>query len=67
MSLIDAAANVVVSNGVAAVAQKPIFPVLWLQATLAQNLQMGAIFSVVSIALSFAMQRAFEAIRVHAD
>jgi hypothetical protein len=37
-----------------------------LHTTLAQNLKMGAVFTVVSIARSFALRRLFEAIRVRA-
>ena len=41
-----------------------LFPVFGLHTTLAQNLKMGAIFTVVSIARSFALRRVFEAIRM---
>ena len=64
MSLVESVANVVVGYGVAVATQILIFPVFGLQTTLAQNLQMGAIFSVVSIARSFALRRLFETIRV---
>jgi hypothetical protein len=50
--------------GVAVVTQILIFPVFGLHATLTQNLQMGAIFTVVSIARSFGLRRLFEAIRL---
>ena len=66
MSFIEATANVAVGYGVAVVAQILIFPVFGLHTTLAQNLQMGALFMVVSIARSFALRRLFEAIRVKA-
>ena len=64
MSLVEAVANVIVGYGVAVVTQILIFPVFGLHTTLAQNLKMGAIFTVVSIARSFALRRVFEAIRV---
>ncbi|OYW43137.1 MAG: hypothetical protein B7Z38_02655 [Rhodobacterales bacterium 12-64-8] len=64
MSLVESIANVVVGYGVAVVTQILIFPIFGLQTTLAQNLQMGAIFSFVSIARSFALRRLFETIRV---
>ena len=60
MSLVEAVANVVVGYGVAVVTQILIFPIFGLHATLAQNLKMGAIFSFVSIARSFALRRLFE-------
>ena len=64
MSLIEAAANVAVGYGVAVVTQILIFPIFGLHATLAQNLKMGGVFTVVSIARSFALRRVFEAIRM---
>ena len=64
MSLIEAIANVAVGYGVAVVTQILIFPVFGLHATLMQNLQMGAIFTLVSIARSFGLRRLFEAIRL---
>jgi len=63
MSLVEAVANVVVGYGVAVVTQILIFPVFGLHTTLVQNLKMGAAFSAVSIARSFALRRVFEAIR----
>jgi hypothetical protein len=50
--------------GVAVVTQILIFPVFGLHPTLAQNLQMGAAFTGISIVRSFALRRLFEAIRV---
>lgn len=64
MSLIESIANVFVGYGVAVVTQILIFPIFGLQTTLAQNLKMGAIFTVVSITRSFALRRVFEAIRM---
>ncbi len=64
MSLVEAVANVLVGYGVAVVTQMLIFPIFGLHTTLAQNLKMGAIFTAVSIARSFALRRVFEAIRM---
>lgn len=64
MSLVEAVANVIVGYGVAVVTQSLIFPVFGLQTTLAQNLKMGAVFTVVSIARSYVLRRLFERIRV---
>ena len=64
MSLVESVANVIVGYGVAVVTQILIFPVFGLHTTLAQNLKMGAIFTIVSIARSFALRRVFEAIRM---
>ena len=49
MSLLESVANVIVGYGVAVTTQ---------------ILKMGAVFTVVSIARSFALRRLFEAIRV---
>jgi hypothetical protein len=49
---------------VAVVTQLLVFPLFGLHTTLAENLRIGAIFTVVSIARSFALRRLFEAIRV---
>ena len=62
MSLIEAIANVIVGYGVAVMTQILIFPVFGLHTTLAQNLKMGVIFTVISIGRSFALRRLFEAI-----
>ncbi len=64
MSFVEAITNVVVGYAIAVVTQILIFPIFGLHTTLAQNLMMGAAFTVVSIARSFALRRVFEAIRV---
>jgi hypothetical protein len=64
MSLIEAITNVIVGYGVAVVTQILIFPIFGLHTTLAQNLQMGLLFTGVSIIRSFLLRRLFEAIRV---
>jgi len=63
MSLVESVANVIVGYGVAVVTQILIFPIFGLHTTLAQNLKMGAIFTIVSIARSFALRRVFERLR----
>ena len=64
MSLAESIANVIVGYGVAVVTQILIFPIFGLHTTLSQNLKMGAVFTIVSIARSFALRRVFEAIRM---
>ena len=64
MSLAEAVANVIVGYGVAVVTQILIFPIFGLHTTLAQNLQMGLLFTGVSIIRSFLLRRLFEATRV---
>ena len=64
MSFVEAIANVAVGYGVAVMAQVPVFPVFGLQASLADNLLIGAVFTVVSIGRSYLLRRLFEAVRV---
>jgi hypothetical protein len=64
MSLMESICNVIVGYGIAVVTQILIFPIFGLHTTLARNLQMGAIFTVVSIVRSFGLRRMFEAVRV---
>jgi len=60
MSLVESVANVIVGYGVAVITQILIFPIFGLHTTLAHNLKLGAIFSFVSLARSFALRRLFE-------
>lgn len=64
MSLIEALSNVAIGYSMAVPTQVAIFPLFGLHVTLAQNLMMGAIFTVVSIVRSYALGRVFEEIRV---
>ncbi|CUH17975.1 hypothetical protein JSE7799_00419 [Jannaschia seosinensis] len=66
MSLVESIANVAVGYGVAVVTQILIFPIFGLHTTLAQNLQMGLVFTGASIVRSFTLRRLFEALRVSA-
>jgi hypothetical protein len=47
MSLVESVANVIVGYGVAVATQILIFPLFGLQTTLAQNLKMSAVFTVL--------------------
>ena len=60
MSLVESVANVIVGYGVAVITQILIFPIFGLHTTLAHNLNLGAIFSFVCLARSFALRRLFE-------
>ena len=44
-----------------------IFPVFGLHTTLAQNLKMGAVFTIVSILRSYMLRRLFEAVRIRSS
>ncbi len=64
MSFVEAIANVAVGYGVAVTTQVLVFPVFGLQASLADNLLIGAVFTVVSIGRSYLLRRLFEAVRM---
>ena len=64
MSLAEALTNVAVGYGIAVATQMAVFPLFGLHATLAQNMTMGAIFTMVSIVRSYALRRVFEEMRV---
>ena len=63
MSLVEAVANVAVGYGVAVTTQLLVFPWFGLPARVSDALAIGGIFTVVSIARSFALRRLFEALR----
>jgi len=48
MSLVESVTNVIVGYGVAVVTQILIFPIFGLHTTLAQNLKMGAVFTLLA-------------------
>src|ERR1700732_956056 len=58
MSLVESIANVLAGFGVAVATQSAIFPLFGLRTTLAANLAMGAIFTVVSIARAYCQPKA---------
>jgi uncharacterized protein (DUF2062 family) len=62
MSLVESISNVAVGYGVAVGTQILIFPAFGLNTTLAQNLTLGGVFTIVSLARSYALRRLFEAI-----
>jgi len=64
MSLIEATANVVVGYVLAIATQLAVFPFFDLEASLGEHLVIGMVFVVVSLARSYLLRRAFEAIRM---
>ena len=58
-SVLEAIANVLVGWVVAVTIQLICFPILGLQATVAQNALLGAIFTAVSLVRSYLLRRAF--------
>lgn len=58
-SLGEAIVNVAIGYGIALAAQLVVFPLYGMKPSLADNLQIGAAFTVVSIVRSFALRRLF--------
>ena len=63
MSLVEAIVNVVVGYGLAVLTQIAVFPIFGLRTSLPEHLAIGGVFTVVSLARSYALRRTFEAIR----
>ena len=63
MSFAEAVVNVVVGYGVAVVTQMLVFPLFGMRASVSDNLLIGVIFTVVSLARSFTLRRVFEGLR----
>ena len=59
-SAVEAVVNVAVGYGVALATQLAVFPLFGMRVSLGDNLAIGAIFTVVSLARSFALRRAFD-------
>lgn len=67
MSLVESLANVAIGYGVAVLTQIAVFPFFALHVSLADNLVMGAVFTIVSITRSFTLRRVFEEFRVRSE
>lgn len=63
ISLMEAAANVVVGYGVAVLTQLAVFPWFGLPARVTDALGIGAVMTGVSVVRTFALRRLFEALR----
>jgi hypothetical protein len=64
-SLIEAIVNVLIGYGIALASQLIVFPWFGIHIPLADNLAIGGIFTVISIARSYVIRRWFNA-RLHA-
>jgi branched-subunit amino acid transport protein len=64
MSLIEAVSNVAVGFLVALLTQIIVFPLFNLEVSLDEHLAISGLFTIASIARSYALRRVFEAIRV---
>jgi len=58
-SLIESLVNVLVGYGIALSAQMLIFPLFGIRVSLRDNILIGLLFTVVSIARSYALRRLF--------
>ena len=64
MSLIEAITNVAVGFLVALLTQIVVFPLFGLRVSVSEHLAISGLFTLASIARSYALRRLFEAIRV---
>lgn len=58
-SFIESCINVAIGYGVALLSQILVFPLFGIHIPLASNLAIGAIFTVISVARSYAVRRIF--------
>ncbi len=58
-SFAEAWANIAIGYGVAVAAQAVVFPWYGLHVSLAENAEMGVLFTVVSLVRSYALRRLF--------
>jgi hypothetical protein len=63
-SLAESLLNVVIGYGVALLSQIIVFPWFGIHIPLSANVGIGLVFTIISIARSFAVRRLFEVLRV---
>jgi len=63
MSIAEALANVVVGYGLAVATQIVVFPAFGFHPSVTQNLRVGLVFTVLSLARGYALRRLFERLR----
>lgn len=59
MSVVESVTNVAVGYGVAVGTQLAVFPLFGIEASLSDNLAIGAVFTIVSLVRSYALRRLF--------
>ena len=64
MSLAESLTNIAVGYALAVLTQIAVFPIFGLQASLGENLMIGALFTSISLCRSFALRRIFNALDV---
>ncbi|TAN72321.1 MAG: hypothetical protein EPN20_03815 [Magnetospirillum sp.] len=60
MSLVEAAANVVIGYAIAVATQVMVFPIFGIRISLADDMLIGLVFLVVSLVRSYWLRRLFE-------
>ena len=63
LSFVEAVTNIVVGYALAVLTQMIVFPLFGLHASLSENLLIGGLFTLTSLARSFILRRAFETLR----
>ena len=63
MSMVEAAANVVVGYGLAIATQIAVFPWFGLSVSLGENLAIGCLFTGISLIRGYLLRRLFERLR----
>jgi hypothetical protein len=64
-SLVESLVNVAVGYSLGVAVQLVVLPLFGVRISLAANAAIGVVFSIISIARSFALRRTFEALRIH--
>ena len=64
MSLMESLANVAIGYGIAVLTQVVVFPLFGLHASLSDNLLLGGVFTMISLARSYLLRRLFETFRM---
>ena len=59
MSVVESISNIVVGYGLAVLTQLLVFPMFGLHASLAENLGIGLVFTIVSLARTYCLRRIF--------
>lgn len=62
MSLVESVVNIIIGYTINVTAQALIFPFFGIYASLSQNLGIGLIFTVISLARSYTLRRVFNRI-----
>ena len=63
MSMVEAAANVVIGYGIAIATQMAVFPIFGIRISFADDLLIGLVFTIVSLIRSYMLRRVFERLR----